>query len=121
MDHPPSVCYQEMCIPLLKSSQLWIAASEEERRKLQWVEPAGHENTLFSTFIRDALVDAGNKPGLYHLPYRLSAMDYHLGLCALQVGVWEAAHEAHSAASDEIVTKLLPGDPIMLWRSHLKK
>ncbi|KAK4032262.1 fungal-specific transcription factor domain-containing protein [Parachaetomium inaequale] len=119
LDHPPSVRYQEMSIPLPKSSQLWMAASEEERRKLQWDEPAGREKALFSSLMRDALVDTGNKPGLYHLPYRLSAVDYHLGLCALQVGIWEAAREAHSAASDEIVTKLTPGDPIVIWRSHL--
>jgi hypothetical protein len=119
LDHPPSVRYQEMCIPLPKSSKLWIAATEEERRKLQWDEPAGREKAVFSSLMRDALVDAGDRPGLYHLPYRLNAVDYHLGLCALQAGIWEAAREAHSAASDEIVTKLSPGDPFVVWRSHL--
>lgn len=119
LDHPPSVRYQEMCIPLPKSSKLWTAATEEERRRLQWDEPAGREKALFSCLMRDALVDVGDKLGLYHLPYRLNAVDCHLGLCALQVGVWEAAREAHSAASDDIVTKLSPGAPIGLWRSHL--
>ncbi|SPQ26510.1 46fc4c23-44e7-4e08-8856-5fb8848ebb16 [Thermothielavioides terrestris] len=119
LDHPPSVRYEELCIPLPKSSQLWMATSEEDRRKLQWNEPAGREKALFSSIIRDALVDTGESPGVSKLPYRLSAVDYHLGLCALQSGVWAAAREAHSAATDELMTKLAPGSPIELWRSHL--
>ncbi|GAB1311574.1 hypothetical protein MFIFM68171_01784 [Madurella fahalii] len=121
LDHPPSVRYQELCIPLPKSSQLWTSASEEERRKLQWDEPVGREKALFSYLIRDALVDNGSgSSGPCQLPCRLTRLDYHLGLCALQAGVWEAAREAHSAASDEIVTKLAPGATIKVWRSNLK-
>jgi hypothetical protein len=119
LDHPPSVRYQEIVIPLPKSSQLWTAASEEERRRLQWDEPAGREKALFAYLMRDALLDSTDTPGLSNVPYRLNSADYHLGLCALQGGIWEAAREAHSAASDEIVTKLEPGSPIRLWRSHL--
>jgi hypothetical protein len=126
LDHPPSIRYQELCIPLPKSSQLWESATEEERRKLQWDEPAGRGKALFGYLIRDALADTGtdatSSSGSSHsLPYRLNRMDYHLGLCALQSGVWEAAREAHSAASDDIVTKLFPGAPIDLWRAHLKR
>ncbi|KAM7210846.1 zinc finger protein zas1 [Rhypophila decipiens] len=121
LDHPPSIRYQELCIPLLKSSQLWTASSEEERRSLQWDEPAGREKALFSYLMRDVLSD-GASPGLRvqrNLPYRLTGTDYHLCLCAMQVGIWEAAREAHSAASDDIVTKLTPGDPILVWRANL--
>lgn len=122
LDHPPSVRYQELCIPLPKSSRLWASATEEERRRLQWDEPAGREKALFGYLIRDALIDNGSdNPALSQLPCRLDRLDYHLGLCALQAGVWEAAREAHSAASDEIVTKLMPGAPIELWRSHLNR
>jgi hypothetical protein len=123
LDHPPSVRYQEFCIPLPKSSQLWASATEEERRKLQWDEPAGRGKALFGYLMRDALADTSSDTtsGPSHLPYRLNRMDYHLGLCALQSGVWEAAREAHSAASDDIVTKLSPGAPLDVWRAHLKR
>ncbi|KAK4118843.1 hypothetical protein N657DRAFT_694102 [Parathielavia appendiculata] len=124
LDHPPSVRYQEFCIPLPKSSQLWASPSDEERRRLQWDEPAGRGRALFGYLMRDALADTGSDAASelsQLLPYRLNRMDYHLGLCALQTGVWEAAREAHSAASDDIVTKLLPGAPIDLWRAHLRR
>ncbi|KAL2122408.1 hypothetical protein VTJ04DRAFT_2863 [Mycothermus thermophilus] len=119
VDHPPAVRYQELSIPLPKSSQLWMAASEEERRKLQWEEPAGREKALFNNLMRDVLMGTGGGGVTANLPYRLSPVDYHLGLCAMQVGIWDAAREAHSAASDELVTKLHPGDPIVTWRTLL--
>ncbi|KAL1839854.1 hypothetical protein VTJ49DRAFT_1085 [Mycothermus thermophilus] len=120
LDHPPTVRFQELCIPLPKSSALWMAASEEERRKLQWDEPAGREKALFCSLMRDTLLGPGTEIGMPgSLPYRLSVADYHLGLCAMQNGIWEAAREAHSSASDEIVTKLSPGDPIVTWRTLL--
>jgi hypothetical protein len=115
------VRYQELCIPLPKSSQLWACVTEEERRKLQWDEPAGREKTLFCHLIRDALLGSGDATKLFRLPYRFTEADYHLGLCALQAGIWEAAREAHSSASDEVVTKLMPGSPIQLWRAHLEQ
>lgn len=123
LDHPPSVRYYELCIPLPKSPQLWEAPTEPERRRLQWNEPAGREKALFGYLMRDALLIESAEDGAGQqrqpLPYRLTALDRHLGLCAMQSGCWQAAREAHSAASDELVTKLTPGSPIQLWRAHL--
>ncbi|PSR84008.1 hypothetical protein BD289DRAFT_434882 [Coniella lustricola] len=119
LNQPPSVRYQELNIPLPKSPALWSCSSEQERRNLQWKEPGGRDKALFSCLMRDALAEPGaaQQPSFSHC---LTALDRHLGLCALQNGVWEAASEAHSAASDELVTKLTPGSPIKIWRSHLK-
>ena len=115
VDHPPSVRYQEICIPLHKSHRLWTAASEDERRSLQWSEPAGREKALLCFLVRDAL-DFNRR---HHLPYHLTEADYHLSLCSLQVGIWEATREAHSCESDELVTKSTPRDPVQLWCTHL--
>ncbi|KAL9133865.1 MAG: hypothetical protein Q9175_004957 [Cornicularia normoerica] len=115
VDHPPSIRYQEIRIPLPKSPRLWTAASEEERRSLQWNEPAGREKATFCFLIRDALgFDRGR-----HLPYHLTVADYHLGLCSLQVGTWEATREAHSCESDELDTNSKPRDTVQLWNTHL--
>ncbi|KAI0836894.1 hypothetical protein F5Y06DRAFT_304969 [Hypoxylon sp. FL0890] len=115
LDHPPSVRYQELCIPLPKSRQLWAAANYGERRKLQWNEPAGREKALFSFFMRDALdpTRRGN------LPYCLTDIDYHLSTCATQTHIWEAAREAHSSMSDEIVREINPKTFMELARPHL--
>lgn len=115
LDHPPSVRYQELCIPLPKSRQLWAAPNEEERRKLQWNEPAGREKALFSFFMRDALDPArrGN------LPYSLTEIDYHLSTCATQTHIWEAAREAHSSMSDEIVEDIDPKTFVDLAHPHV--
>lgn len=115
LDHPPSVRYQELCIPLPKSRGLWAAASEDERRKLQWNEPAGREKALFSFFMRDALDDhrIGN------LPYCLTDIDYHLSICAIQAPIWEAAREAHSSMSDELVREADPTKPLKHTHPHL--
>ncbi|KAK4182995.1 zinc finger protein zas1 [Podospora australis] len=116
----PSVRYQELCVPLLKSARLWAAQNEEERRRIQWAEPSGREKALFSCLMRDALLlHEGTEEQQPCLPYNLHGDDYHLGLCALQAGVWEAAVEAHSFGTDEIVTKLVPGSPLKRWRAHL--
>src|SRR5947209_6462624 len=108
LDHPPSVRYQEICIPLPKSPRLWTAASEDERRNLQWNEPAGREKALLCFLMRDAL-DMNRR---HQLPCHLTEADYHLGLCSLQVGTWEAAHEAHSCEADELVTNPKPKEPL---------
>lgn len=115
VDYPPSVRYQEICIPLPKSPLLWTAASEDERRRLQWNEPAGREKALLCFIMRDAL-DV-NRRG--HLPYHLTEADYHLGLCSLHVRTWEAAREAHTCESDELVTRSPSRDPEQIWRTHL--
>jgi hypothetical protein len=115
VDHPPSVRYQEMCIPLPKSPLLWTAASEDERRSLQWNEPAGREKALLSLLMRNAL-DFNRRR---NLPYHLTEADYHLGLCSLQVATWEAACEAHSCESDELVTSSRPRNAVHRWRTHL--
>ena len=114
LDHPPNVRYQELDIPLPKSRELWEAQTEQERRTLQWSEPAGREKALFSHLVRDLLASSNAE-----LPYRLTGQDYHLTLCALQSLIWEAAREAHSNASDDIVTKLGPGVPIFAVKAHL--
>lgn len=117
LDHPPSIRYQELCITLPKSERLWTASDDNERRGLQWDEPAGRQKALFSFLLRDVLSGGGGGGG--QLPYRLTKDDFHLSLCALQGGVWEAAREAHSSATGELDLKLAPGDPIQTWRSHL--
>ncbi|KAI0377199.1 hypothetical protein F5Y04DRAFT_264867 [Hypomontagnella monticulosa] len=115
LDHPPSVRYQELCIPLPKSCALWRASTEEERRALQWNEPAGREKALFSFFMRDAL-DPTRKG---KLPYCLTDVDYHLSTCATQADLWEAAREAHSSMSDELVRETDPGTFLQLAHPHL--
>ncbi|KAI1087330.1 hypothetical protein F5B19DRAFT_475971 [Rostrohypoxylon terebratum] len=124
LDHPPTVRYQELCIPLPKSRELWAAANEPERRNLQWNEPAGREKALFSFFMRDAL----NPSREGTLPYCLTDVDYHLSTCATQTHIWEAAREAHSSMSDEIVQETDPrtfvkrANPHMdLWRDKRKE
>ncbi|KAI4163183.1 MAG: hypothetical protein LQ342_003116 [Letrouitia transgressa] len=114
-DYPPSVRYQEICIPLPKSTHLWSATSEDERRKLQWNEPAGREKARFCYLMRDALDFTHGR----HLPGFLTAEDYHLGLCSYQAGTWEAAHKAHSSESDELITNALPREHVQIWRSQL--
>lgn len=115
LDHPPSVRYQELCIPLPKSRGLWAAASDDERRKLQWNEPAGREKALFSFFMRDAL----DPHRIGNMPYILTDIDYHLSICAIQAPIWEAAREAHSSMSDELVEEQDPSKPLKHSRQHL--
>ncbi|KAI2780142.1 hypothetical protein F4815DRAFT_493536 [Daldinia loculata] len=114
LDHPPSVRYQELWIPLPKSSQLWAASNEPERRKLQWNEPAGREKALFSFFMRDAL-----NPNRGKLPYCLTDIDYHLSTCATQTTIWELAREAHSSMSDELAEEINPGIFVDMAHPHL--
>lgn len=111
--------YQELAVPLPKSPKLWAAATETERRRLQWDEPGGREKAPFSTLMH-ATLGEDNSDTESRLPYRLTAPDHHLFICALQHGTWEAAMEAHSAASDDLVTKLEPGSPIRVWRRHIR-
>ncbi|KAI0848788.1 fungal-specific transcription factor domain-containing protein [Daldinia vernicosa] len=114
LDHPPSVRYQELWIPLPKSSQLWAASNEPERRELQWNEPAGREKALFSFFMRDAL-----NPNRGKLPYCLTDIDYHLSTCATQTTIWELAREAHSSMSDELAEEINPGIFVDMAHPHL--
>ena len=115
VDHPPSVRYAEICVPLPKSTHLWTAGSEDDRRRLQWQEPAGREKARFCFLMRDAL-DIHHRR---HPPCRLTEADYHLGLCSFQVGTWEAAHKAHGCESDELVTDVLPREHVQDWRTQL--
>ncbi|KAI5863710.1 hypothetical protein GGS23DRAFT_511142 [Durotheca rogersii] len=124
LDHPPSVRYQELWIPLPKSHRLWAAASDEDRRRLQWDEPAGREKALFSFLIRDLLDPSRNE----QLPYSLTDIDYHLGTCATQPDLWVAAREAHSSMSDELVDETDPSisvwlaqPQISLWRGKQRQ
>ncbi|KAI8960362.1 hypothetical protein F5Y11DRAFT_330334 [Daldinia sp. FL1419] len=114
LDHPPSVRYQELWIPLPKSTQLWAASNEQERRELQWNEPAGREKALFSFFMRDAL-----DPHRGKLPYRLTDIDYHLSTCATQTTIWELAREAHSSMSDELAKEINPSVFVDMAHPHL--
>ncbi len=113
VDHPPSVRYQEISIPLPKSTHLWSAASKDERRTLQWNEPAGREKAQFCFLVRDALDHAYR----HQLHYHLTEIDYHLSLCSFQAGIWETAHEAHSCDSDEPYSR--PGGHVVKWCSIL--
>lgn len=115
LGHPPSVRYQEMCIPLPKSAHLWTAVSEDERRSLQWNEPAGREKALHCFLMRDAL-DLDRRS---QLPYHLTEADHHFVLCSFQVGIWEAACKAHTCESDEFVVNPKPRDALQLWRTRL--
>ncbi|KAI1098348.1 hypothetical protein F4804DRAFT_325035 [Jackrogersella minutella] len=115
LDHPPSVRYQELYIPLPKSRQLWAACNEDERRKLQWNEPAGREKALFSFFMRDAL----DPTRVGSMPYCLTDVDYHLSTCATQTHIWEAARQAHSSMSDEIVEETDPHTFVKMAHPHL--
>ncbi|KAL8662421.1 MAG: hypothetical protein Q9202_004742 [Teloschistes flavicans] len=90
--HPPSIHFQEIRIPLPKSSDVWNATAEDERRSLQWNEPAGREKALFYSLMSD-LLDTSQQ---LHVRYRLTEADYHLTLCAFQVSIWQVACEAHS-------------------------
>lgn len=115
IDHPPSVRYQEISIPLPKSTHLWTAASKDERRTLQWNEPAGREKARFCFLVRDALDDECRQ----QLPFHLAEIDYHLGLCSFQAGIWETAREAHSCGFDELISNSRPRDHVVKWRSQL--
>lgn len=122
LDHPPSIRYFELGIPLPKLTSLWNAVSDDERSRLQWSSPAGRERALFCNILRDALEEetmTGTGPRRRRPLLPLTKLDYHLGLCALQGGVWEAAGEAHSFATDELSDKQGPGSPILIWGAHL--
>lgn len=82
---------------------------------LQWNEPAGREKALFSFFMRDALDPTRQGK----LPYCLTDVDYHLSTCATQAALWEAAREAHSSMSDELVRETDPGTFLRQARPHL--
>ncbi|KAI0096756.1 fungal-specific transcription factor domain-containing protein [Nemania sp. FL0031] len=114
LDHPPTLRYQELQIPLPMSTPLW-EADNTERRRLQWQEPAGRQRVLFSSMMRDVL-ESGKQDDT---PYQLDLIGCHLGLCALQSGVWEAAREAHSSATDELSTKFAPGNSILDWKKKV--
>ncbi|KAI2616798.1 hypothetical protein GGR54DRAFT_631560 [Hypoxylon sp. NC1633] len=118
LDNPPSVRHQELCIPLPKSRRLWASLNNDERRRLQWNEPAGREKALFSFLMRDALNPA-NSSHVGKLPYQLTDIDYHLTTCATQPSLWEAAREAHSSMSDELVNEINPHTFVQLAHTHL--
>ena len=107
--------YQEISVPLPKSTHLWTAASMEERRTLQWNEPAGREKARFCFFVRDILHDEGG----HQLPCRFAEIDYHLCLCSFQAGIWETAREAHSCDFDELISNSRPRDHVVKWRTQL--
>ncbi|PQE23456.1 Transcription factor protein [Rutstroemia sp. NJR-2017a BBW] len=117
MDYPPSVRYQEISIPLPKSMELWMAATEKDRRSLQWNEPAGREKALFCFLVRDIL-DTGDER---QVSSYLTHADYHLALCSLQVGTWETAREAFCCCdSDELITDAKIRDPVQIFRTQLR-
>ncbi|KAF7958045.1 hypothetical protein EAE96_003612 [Botrytis aclada] len=118
MDYPPSVRYQEISIPLPKSTKLWAASTDEERRKLQWDEPAGREKALFCFLMRD-IIDTSDEQSV---SYQLTDDDYHLGLCSLQIGTWETAREAFCCCdSYELITDPKRSDPVHRWSSQLNR
>jgi len=114
LGYPPSVRYQEFCIPLPKSANLWTALCEDRRRNLQWNEPVGRDKALFCFLMRDTL-DIRRQ---HNLP-QLTDVDYHLILCSFLTGLWETTREAHSCESVEFITSPTAEDPIKRWRTHL--
>ena len=113
MDHPPSVRYQEIRIPLPGSPNLWTAANDEGRRRFQWNELADREKTPFCFLMRDALdLDHRHR-------YHLTEADHHISLCALQSGIWEIGHEVDNCESDALTTNLAVKDSVLLWSNHL--
>ena len=53
------------------------------------------------------------------LPCPVTLADYHFWLCSLQLGIWEAASEAHSCKPDGLVTQSAPRDLVQMWDGHL--
>lgn len=114
LDHPTSVRYQEFSIPLPKTENLW-EATEDERRRLQWSEPAGREKAFLSFLVRNALENQFHDQPIYPL----TGADYHYVLCSMVSGTWEAAREAHSPSSDELTTRSNPDEGLSAWRRQL--
>jgi len=110
----PTIRYQEIRIPLPKSTRLWAAVDDPDRRKLEWDEPAGREKAIFSSLMREV----ANLQISDNLPHHLTPADYHLELCSLQVGIWEVAQETSSCESDEFVVPSSPTCPIQVRRAH---
>ncbi len=75
----------------------------------------GASGPSFCSLMRDAL-EIGREP---QLPYRLSNDDYHIGLAALQAGIWEAARDAHSFNADGLATRPHGNNPATVWLHHL--
>ncbi|KAL8921868.1 MAG: hypothetical protein Q9172_003801 [Xanthocarpia lactea] len=114
-DHPPSVRYHEIGIPLPKCSHIWAAATEDERRSLQWDEPAGRGKALFCFLVHDFLDPSQRR----HLHYRLTEADYHLTLCSSQIGIWDAVREAHNCEGKELYSNSLMQDSVAVWSNYL--
>ncbi|KAL8860195.1 MAG: hypothetical protein Q9178_003459 [Gyalolechia marmorata] len=114
-DHPPSVRYHEIGIPLPTCSHIWAAATDDERRSLQWNEPAGRGKVLFCFLVHDFLDPSQRR----HLHYRLTEADYHLTLCASQVGIWDAVREAHNCERTELYSNSPMQDSVAIWSNYL--
>lgn len=115
--HPPSLRFQELRIPLSKPADLWNAADEEKERRLRLNEPPGREKMLHCLLMRDIL-DHGQQA---YMSYNLTAADYHLILCSLWTGVWEAAREAHSCDIQELNRFSKTNDNVQVWHTRLEE
>ena len=124
-DTPGLLRYQKINLPLPVSDRLWSAATLSERRNLQWSEPAGRERRSFASLMRDSLKTMGASN--VNLP--LNEGDFHLGLCVMRIGVWEAAQEFNCCSCSkqpvgdnfEAMEVEQPSEPTFeVWREHLK-
>lgn len=98
------------------SSDVWAATSEDERRRLEWNEPAGRGKAIFC-FLNQDVLDPDRQR---HLRYRLTETDYHLTLCSFQSGIWEAARASHSCNKHEISCDSSSDmSSAAVWRKHL--
>ena len=116
-DHPPSVRYQELRIPLPNTLHLWTAGGEDERVIPRQSDTRSATKPAFCFLVRDVLLFDHQR----HLSYQLTEAEHHLSLCAMQVGIWEALHDTRTCDSNTNATEPLSTEVIQLWNSHLHR
>ncbi|KAI1813030.1 hypothetical protein GGS20DRAFT_500838 [Poronia punctata] len=115
-DFAPLIRYQELSMPLSKSTCWTPVSSEEERSRLLQDEPSMRKRTPFSFRVHDLL--GTPRPNALAPPW--SRMDYHFVLCAVQSGAWEAAHQALRTLPDNLHSRTQPHDVRNIWRGNLE-
>lgn len=116
MDQPPSVRYSEICVPLPNSTQTSTAPRENEQGRVQQDELAGCGGFLFRSLMSD-IFDMNRRR---RLPYDLVEADYHLILCCMQDGIWQAAHEGHHCEAEYSDADQPSRNTVQLWSARLR-
>ena len=88
-DQPPILRHEEIDLSLPVTDRLWAAFRSEEVRDLLSRETVGRGEQPFSALMRDSMLTHGRS----NLTLPLNEDDFHLILCGMQTGFWEAAHE----------------------------